>query len=59
MRIILIIGGDDSKRFKYHFVWVMMYRYKVLNGEVAERIRYLVRETYEAFEIRIVLGHVV
>ena len=32
------------------------YRYKVLNGDVAERVRELVRETCEAFEIRIVQG---
>lgn len=29
---------------------------KVLNGDVAERVRELVRETCEAFEIRIVRG---
>ena len=33
-------------------------RYKVLQGEVAERVRELVRETCEAFEIRIVKGGV-
>jgi putative transposase len=33
-----------------------MYRYKVLRGEIAERVRELVRETCEAFEIRIVKG---
>ena len=32
------------------------YRYKVLRGEVADRVRGLVRETCEAFEIRIVKG---
>ena len=32
------------------------YRYKVLTGEVAERMRELVRQTCEAFEIRIVRG---
>ena len=39
-----------------HFVWVIKYRYQVLSGEVAERVRGLVRETCEAFEIRIVKG---
>lgn len=32
------------------------YRYKVLQGEVAERIQELVRETYDAFVIRTVKG---
>jgi len=37
-------------------VWVTKYRYKVLVGEVAERMRELVRQTCETFEIRIVRG---
>ena len=41
---------------EYDFVWVTKYRYKVLRGEIAERVRALVRETCEAFEIRIVKG---
>ena len=32
------------------------YRHKVLVGELAVRVRELVRETYEAFEIRIGKG---
>ena len=43
-------------QIEYHFVWVAKYRYKVLAGEIAERVRELVRETCEAFEIRIVKG---
>jgi len=35
---------------------VTKYRYKILTGEFAERVRKLVRETCEAFEIRIVKG---
>lgn len=37
-----------------HFLWVTKYRYKVPQGEVAERVRELVRQTCKAFEIRIV-----
>jgi putative transposase len=33
---------------------VTKYRYKVLRGNIAKRVRELVRETREAFEIRIV-----
>ncbi len=37
-------------------MWVTKYRYKVLTGDIAERVRALARETCEAFEIRIVRG---
>ena len=43
-------------QIEYHFVWVTKYRYQVLKGEVAERVRELVRQTCEAFEIRIIRG---
>ncbi len=49
-------GSHTVFQIEYHFVWVTKYRYKVLRGEVAERIRELVRETCEVFEIRIVKG---
>jgi hypothetical protein len=47
-------GSHTVFHIEYHFVWVTKYRYKVLVGEVAERVRELVRETCEAFELRIV-----
>jgi putative transposase len=46
-------GSHTVFQIEYHFVWVTKYRYKVLTGDVAERVRDLVRETCEAFEIRI------
>ena len=49
-------GSHTVFQIEYHFVWVTKYRYKVLTGEVAERVRALVRETCEAFEIRIISG---
>ncbi len=49
-------GSHTVYQIEYHFVWVTKYRYKVLTGEVAERVRELVRQTCEAFEIRIVKG---
>jgi len=49
-------GSHTVFQIEYHFVWVTKYRYKVLTGEVAERVRELVRETCQAFEIRIVKG---
>ena len=49
-------GSHTVYQIEYHFVWVTKYRYQVLTGEVAERVRELVRQTCEAFEIRIVRG---
>jgi REP-associated tyrosine transposase len=49
-------GSHTVYQIEYHFVWVTKYRYKVLQGEVQERVRELVRQTCEAFEIRIVRG---
>ncbi len=49
-------GSHTVYQIEYHFVWVTKYRYKVLEGVVAERVRDLVRETCEAFEIRIIKG---
>ena len=49
-------GSHTVYQIEYHFVWVTKYRYKVLRGEVAERVRELVRRTCEALEIRIVRG---
>ena len=49
-------GSHTVYNIKYHFVWVTKYRYKVLTGDVAVRVRELVRQTCEAFEIRILKG---
>jgi putative transposase len=49
-------GSHMVFQIEYHFVWVTKYRYKVLNGDFAERILDLVREACEAVEIRIVKG---
>ena len=49
-------GSHTVFKIEYHFVWVTKYRYPVLRGEIAERVRELVRQTCQAFEIRIVTG---
>ena len=49
-------GSHTVFQIEYHFVWVTKYRYKVLTGEVAERVRELVRQVCATFEIRIVKG---
>jgi len=49
-------GSHTIYNSEYHFVWVTKYRYKVLTGEVGLRVRDLVRQSCEAFEIRILKG---
>ncbi len=49
-------GSHTVFNIEYHFVWVTKYRYQVLKGDVAQRVRELVRQTCEAFEIRIISG---
>lgn len=38
---------------EYHFVWVTKYRYHVLTGELARRVRELVRQTCLGLDVRI------
>ncbi len=49
-------GSHTVFNIEYHFVWVTKYRYQVLTGDVALRVRDLVRQTCEHFEIRIIKG---
>ena len=49
-------GSHTVFNIEYHFVWVAKYRYKVLTEEVALRVRELVRQTCESFEIQIIKG---
>jgi len=43
---------------KYHIVWVTKYRYPVLHGEIALRVRELIRQTCNELSVYIVSGHV-
>jgi putative transposase len=49
-------GSHTVFNIEYHFVWVTKYRYKVLSGDVGLRVKELVRQTCEAFEINIISG---
>lgn len=49
-------GSHTVYNIEYHFVWVTKYRYHVLTGDVALRVRELVRQTCETFEIKILSG---
>ena len=43
---------------KYHVVWVTKYRKPVLQGEIAIRLRELVRQTCAKLDVYILSGHV-
>lgn len=43
---------------KYHLVWITKYRKPVLHGEVAMRLRDLVREICKSLDVEIMKGHV-
>ena len=49
-------GSHTVFKIEYHFVWVTKYRYQILKGEVGERVKELVRQTCQAFEIQIIRG---
>jgi putative transposase len=49
-------GSHTVYNIEYHFVWVTKYRYKVLTGDIALRVKEHVRQTCEAFEIKIISG---
>jgi putative transposase len=43
---------------KYHLVWITKYRKPVLFGDVAIRLRELIREICKSLDIEIIKGHV-
>ncbi|MBI3892696.1 MAG: IS200/IS605 family transposase [Candidatus Wallbacteria bacterium] len=51
-------GPHTVYQLQYHFVFGPKYRKPVLRGEVALRVRELVREFCKSLEIEIVQGHV-
>lgn len=51
-------GSHTVCEIKYHFVWTTKYRYKVLKGDIAYRIRALLQQGCEAKGIKIIKGSV-
>ena len=51
-------GSHTQYDIQYHLVWTTKYRYKVLNGKVAERARELIRQGCEAKGITIIQGSI-
>jgi putative transposase len=49
-------GSHTVYKIQYHFVFVTKYRYQVLQGNVGLKVRELIRQTCQAFEIEILSG---
>ena len=43
---------------EYHIVWTTKYRYKVLTGRIAERVRELIRQSCNSMDVTIIKGSV-
>ena len=51
-------GSHTAHDIKYHFVWLTKYRYKVLTGAIASRLRELLIQGCTARGITIIEGAV-
>jgi len=51
-------GSHTKYNIEYHFVWITKYRYKILEGKIAERLRELLRQGCQSNKITIVRGAV-
>ncbi len=51
-------GSHTVYDIKYHFVWVTKYRFKVLKGPIAHRLRELVSQSCESRHLTIVKGNI-
>ena len=51
-------SSHATYEIQYHFVWITKYRYKVLTGKVAMRLRDMVRQGCEAKRITVVSGNI-
>lgn len=43
---------------EYHIVWTTKYRYRVLQGAIAERLRYLIRQSCNSMNVTIISGSI-
>ena len=51
-------GSHTVFSIHLHIVWITKYRHKVLRGEVAERVRAIVREECQKAGVDILQGHI-
>lgn len=46
-------GSYTVFKIEYHFVFAIKYRYKILKGDVGYKVRDLIKQTCDMFEIEI------
>ena len=51
-------GSHTVYDLKYHIVWITKYRKPVMRGDIAERVRDLIREISRSLDVEIIKGHV-
>ena len=51
-------GNHTVCNIKYHFVWITKYRYKILQGKIAYRLRELLKQGCDAKGLEIVRGSI-
>ena len=51
-------GSHIIYKIEYHFVFVTKYRYEILKGDVGYKVRDLIKQTCDMFEIEIKKGAV-
>ena len=51
-------GNHTVYDIEYHIVWSTKYRYKVIQGKIAERTRELLRQGCEALGLKIIRGNI-
>ena len=51
-------GSHTQYDIQYHVVWITKYRYKILHGKIAYRLRELIRQGCEARNIKIIKGSI-
>jgi len=49
-------GSHTVHDIKFHFVWITKYRYQVLRGDMAVRVRDIIREVCVAYDVIILKG---
>ena len=49
-------GSHTVFHHRYHIVWVPKYRYKVLRGEIRERVRAIIRQVCSELGVEIISG---
>ena len=51
-------GSHTVYDLKFHIVWITKYRKPVMSGDIAVRVRDLIREISRSLDVEIIKGHV-